>query len=260
MPKKELSVCMAVYNEAKNMRRCLSAVVDWVDEVVIVDGKSTDETVKIAKSFGSKIKVYSFKNPTNFLKNRALAMKYANSRWLLVLDADEVVTKKLKQEILKTVASSKKEGYWLPRLNHFLGKPLTKGGQYPDYCLRLVLKKLAFQPTENLHNQVSIKSRKKVTGYLKNPLWHYPYPSFEVYLRKWVQYSSHEADLLIEKKMKPSFWLFVKYFVIKPKLWFLKTYFRHKGFYDGFAGFVFALFSSLRFLVIYIKLYEKNRS
>ncbi len=256
----KLSVCIATYNEQNNIKRCLQSVYDWVDEIVIVDGKSLDQTVKIAKTFGKKVKVVLHDNPANFLSNRRRAMELTKSEWLLVLDADEVVSAALKSEIFEAIKKNKKVAYWLPRLNYFLNSPLKKGGQFPDYCLRLVQKKLAFQPTKTLHDQVSVRADKDKIGYLRNPLLHYPYPNFEVYLRKWIQYSSHEADLLIEQKIKPSGLLFFRYCLLYPKLWFLKTYFRHKGFQDGFAGFAFAFFSGLRYLAIYLKLYEKTRS
>jgi len=255
---KKLSVCIATYNEAKNIKRTLASVLNWVDEIVIVDGRSTDETVKIARSFGEKVKVFLRNNPANFLENRGQAMKQAQSLWLLVLDADEVVSKELKKEILTAINSRQYDGYWLPRLNHFLGKPLKKGGQYPDLVLRLVKREKAYQPTKTLHDQVSVKTNNSRIGFFKQPLWHYPYPDFETYLRKWIQYCSFEAEEMKQHKYQPSVGLMFKYCFWLPFWWFIKTYFRHKGFVDGFAGFIFAFFSSLRYMAIYIKLYEQN--
>jgi hypothetical protein len=80
------------------------------------------------------------------------------------------------------------------------------------------------------------------------------------YIQKWDRYCTLEATALRESGTKPSLRIFIKFFLIKPKWWFLKTYFRHSGFKDGFAGFVFSLFSSLRFWLIYIKLYEQTRN
>lgn len=257
MPQK-LSVCIATYNEAKNLKRTLTAVIDWVDEVVIVDGKSLDKTVAIARSFGTKVKVYLRDNPANFLSNRGQAMKLASGRWLLVLDADEVVNKDLKKEIQQAITSVQYDGYWLPRLNHFLNRPLHKGGQYPDYCLRLVKKELAYQPTTTLHDQVAVRTDSSRIGFLHQPLWHYPYPGFETYLRKWVQYCDFEAKVLEQQGKRPSPRLMWQYCFWQPAWWFIKTYFRHKGFQDGFAGFAFAFFSGLRYFVIYLKLYEKS--
>lgn len=255
----KLSLCMVTYNEEKNINRSLASVIDWVDEVVIVDGKSTDDTVKMAKKFGAKVKVYKYDNPDNFLINRSRAISKAKNPWVLVLDADEVVSPNLKKEIEKALTLDSKIAYYIPRLNYFLGKGLKKGGQYPDYCLRLFIKKYAQQTTKTIHDQVKISGGPEKIGYLKNYIEHFPYRTFEVYLRKWIQYSSFEADDLIRQGIKPNFVLAIKYCFLYPKYWFLKTYFRHKGFMDGFNGFVFSWFSALRFFAIYIKLYEKNR-
>jgi len=267
-----ISVCISTYNEEGNIEKCLKSVIDWVDEIIIVDGTSTDQTVFKAKQFGKKVRVLITNNPPNFLINRQKALDKANNDWILQLDADEVVTLTLKSEIFNIINSkekSNKVAFWIPRANCFLGSYLKKGGVYPDYCLRLCRNKLAKLPLQNIHDQVQIDLKKAQTlyaiknpviGFLKNDLLHYPYPSFQVYLRKWIQYSEHEADLLIKKKTKTSFTLGLDYFIIKPFCWFIKTYFRHKGFMDGFPGLVFSLFSSLRFWAIYIKLYEKNKS
>ena len=115
-------------------------------------------------------------------------------------------------------------------------------------------------PLKTVHDQVEIKGGLDRIGYLKEALKHYSYPTFQVYLRKWVQYCDHEAERLRAQKIRPNPWLFIKYMIIFPKWWFLKTYIRHKGFLDKFPGLVFSLFSALRFPVIYIKLYEKDRS
>jgi len=256
---KRISVCLAVYNEEHNLERCLRAVVDWVHEVVLVDGHSTDKTLRIAKRFGAKVKVFEYPNPPNFLLNRQRALDKATGEWILVLDADEVVSIELKKEIQAVLENPKaKAAYYLPRLNFFLNKPLRKGGVYPDYCLRLFKNGVGKYPLKSLHDQLELTNHKSQIGTLQHDLAHYPYPDFETYLRKWVQYCAHEADLLIAKKTKLSFKLFLTYCILYPKWWFFKTYFRHKGFMDQFPGFIFSLFSALRFIAIYIKLYEKQ--
>jgi len=256
--KSKLSVCLAVYNEEDNLERCLKAVSDLADEIVLVDGHSTDKTLKIAKHFGSKVKIYEYPNPPNFLLNRQRALDHATGEWILVLDADEVVSAGLKKEIQTCLTSSQKDAYYLPRLNFFLGSPLRKGGVYPDYCLRLFKRGVGKYPLKGLHDQLELSNKNAQIGYLKHNLAHYAYPSFQVYLRKWIQYCDHEADLLLAKKTNLSLKLFLTYCILYPKWWFLKTYFRHKGFADKFPGFVFSLFSALRFIAIYIKLYEKQ--
>ena len=257
-----ISVCIATFNEAANIQKCLSSVYDWVDEIILVDGSSTDSTIKLAQAFGSKVKVFSEKNLAMFHINKQKALDKATGTWILQLDADEEVTKELKEEINSNVLTLKRSNvettivaYWIPRLNYFIGRPLRKGGQYPDYTIRLYKNGVAKLPCRTVHEQATVKGK---VGFLQNPMNHYPYQTFSDYLIKWDRYCDLEAQVLFERKIRPGLWLFLQYFLFKPKIWFVQTYFRHKAFRDGFAGYVFALFSSLRFLLIYIKLYEKT--
>lgn len=256
-----LSVAIATFNEEKNILRCLKSVYDWVSEIIIVDGSSTDKTIELIKKFDhqKKIKIFIEENPPMFHINKQKAIERCTKPWILQLDADEEVSQELKKEILEKI-NSNYIAFWLPRLNFFLGRPLKKGGQYPDYTLRLYQNGVAKFPCKSVHEQVKIftnsKSQLKI-GYLSSPLYHYPYPNFFEYLKKWDRYNQLEAENLKKKGFKPSFWNFVKYFFLLPSIWFLKTYFRHLGFLDGFAGFVFSLFSAIRYWGIYIKTVEK---
>lgn len=264
----QLSVASAVYNEEKNIIRCLESVYDWVDEIVLVDGSSTDQTISLVREFDSKrkIKIFIEENPPLFIINKQKAIDRCQGEWILELDADEVVTEKLKKEIQLVISQELVQSnnsdqlypvaYQIPRLNYFLGTPLRKGGQYPDYKLRLYQKGTAHFPLKTIHDQVVI-DHKKPMGTLHSPLLHHPYPTFEVYIRKWIQYSMFEAETIYKEGVRASFGGFVKYMIGLPLWWFLTTYIRHKGFQDGFAGFSFALFSSIRYWVIYMKLEER---
>lgn len=248
----KLSLCLAVYNEEKNIHYPLESAYDLVDEVVIVDGGSTDKTVEIAKSYGKKIRVIKTGNPLMFHKNKQKAIDEAKGEWILQLDADEELTFDLKEEIKKIISSKNSlDGYWIPRKNWFLGKFLMKGGQYPDYTIRLYKKGKAKFPCLDVHENVEIKGE---VGYLKNPLNHYADPDFSRYLKRWDRYTTLEVEKLPQDK-KLSFF---KYFCWYPKKTFFSMYFHHKGFMDGFPGFVFSLFSSIRFWVIYIKWWTKR--
>ena len=96
--KVKLSVVMATYNEERNIGRCLEAVKNLADEIIIVDGKSTDNTVKIAKKFKAKI-ILVDNNPTHFHAQKKLAIDTAKGDWILQLDADECLTPELANEI-----------------------------------------------------------------------------------------------------------------------------------------------------------------
>ncbi len=259
----KLSLCIPCYNEEKNIHYPLDSAYDLVDEVVIVDGGSTDKTINIARSYGNKVKIYQTDNPRNFLFNKQKAIEVAQGDWILQLDADEAISEELKKEI-KNVINDKNQpfvGFWLPRKNWFLNRFLMKGGVYPDYVLRLYKRKAAKFELKHLHENVIVNGK---IGYLKNPILHYADPDFSRYLLRWDRYTTFDAQELAKKIKTRSLFktllLGIDYFIIKPTMWFLKTYFRHKGFIDGFPGFVFSLFSSIRYWVIYIKWWQMNFS
>lgn len=256
--KKELSVVLATFNEEKNLPGLLDSIRDLADEIIIVDGSSSDKTVEIAKRHGARVKITT--NKPNFHINKQAAIDMASGDWILQLDADERVTPELAEEIKSEIQNPKSEinGYWMARRNWFLGSFLMKGGQYPDYTLRLYRRGKGHLPQADVHEQAEVVGR---VEYLKNDLLHYPYRNFASYLLKWNRYNELLA-MQIKKNMDGKNFLMrlvfaFGYLVIKPAHWFLTTYFRHKGFVDGWSGFVFSLFSALRFPVSYIKYLSK---
>jgi len=254
-----ISVAIATYNEEKNLPRCLDSVKDWVNEIVIADGSSSDRTVFIAQKYRAKI--IKTTNKAIFHINKNKAIDACTSDWILQLDADEVVSPQLKKEIqaiLKNDQNEVKEnGFWINRSNYFLGTFLKKGGQYPDATNRLYKNGKGRLPCKDVHEQAIIEGQ---VGHLKHDLLHYADPSFSRYLLRSNRYTSLEAKLQMEKGFTLSFGNAIEYYFLKPLLWFLSTFFRHKGFVDGFPGFVFSLFSALRFPIIYTKIWELKKA
>ena len=252
MPK--LSVVLATYNEEKNLARTLESIQKIADEIVIADGSSTDKTPQIAKSFGAK--VIKTTNKPNFHINKQMAIDAATGEWILQMDADEVVSAELAAEIEEKINDKDSDinGFWMPRKNYFLGRFLMKGGQYPDYTLRLYRNGKGKLPMKDIHEQAVVEGK---VGYLANALLHYPYEDFAFYLKKWNRYNDFIAgqihDELKEKNAISKTAFGLGYLVVKPGHWFVTTYGRHKGFYDSWQGFTFSLFSALRFPVSYLK-------
>lgn len=246
-----LSVVLATFNEENNLPACLDSIVGLADEVIIVDGGSTDRTVEIAKKYSAK--VFITDNPPIFHINKQKAIDKATKDWVLQLDADERVTHELFEEIKTTIQQSNNatvNGYWIPRKNLFLGRYLMKGGQYPDYTLRLYKRGKGRLPQKSVHEQAVVEGE---VGYLKNPLIHIADPLFSRYLLRFGRYTDLIRDELREKNVGKSPYTAGKYLLILPAWWFLLTYIRHKGFMDSWQGFVFSFFSSLRFPVAYLK-------
>lgn len=247
---KKISVCLAVYNEEENLHSCLESIKDLAWEIVIVDGGSKDKTLDIAKEFTAKI--IKTNNPPNFHINKNKAIDATSGDWILQLDADEVVSEGLAAEIRQVISKdSEIAGYWIPRRNFFLGRFLKKGGQYPDYTLRLYKKGLGRLPAKDVHEQAVVKGK---VGYLRNDLLHLRDKSFSNYSQRFNRYTDLLSAQLKDSKVSFNPVSFMNFVLIKPTVWFLKVYLRHRGYVDGFPGFVFALFSSFRYPVAYFKL------
>lgn len=248
----KLSVVLATHNEEENVERCLKAVGGIADEIVVVDGESTDNTVKIAKKFGAR--VIETTNKPIFHVNKQMAMDEAKGEWVLQLDADEVVDDQLKRSIDKIVKKgSDFDAFWIKRKNMFLGRRLRKGGQYPDPVIRFYKKGKANLPQKSVHEQMEVQGE---IGELGGHLIHYNAPTFSRYLTNANRYTSLTANELLAKKVKINFFNSINYLFVKPIKIFLSLYFRHKGFMDGFPGLVFALFSGLHHSLAYMKLWE----
>lgn len=248
MEKPQVSVALATFNEEKNLPGCLDSVKGLAAEIIIADGGSTDKTVSVARKYGAQ--VIATTNKPIFHLNKQMAIDACREDWILQLDADEQLTPELRKEVRGMTRETKYDGFWIPRKNWFLDRYLTKGGQYPDYTLRLYRRGKGKLPCQSVHEQAVVAGK---VGYLKNDLLHNADPNFSRYLLRFDRYTSLMADEMESGN-------FIDYFIFKPAAWFLATYFRHRGYVDGFPGFVFSLFSSLRFPVAYIKYWEKKHA
>lgn len=257
-----LSVVLATHNEEKNLARCLKSIASIAEEIIVVDGESTDNTVEIAQQF--KAKVIKTINKANFHINKQLAMNEAKGDLVLQLDADEVVDQELKNFIIKftsenlTDKNQQPKAWYLRRKNLFLGRWLTKGGQYPDPVIRLYIKGYARLPQQDVHEQMVVDGE---VGWAEGHLLHYANPTFADYLRKWNTYTSFKATQLQAEKVKINWLNNWDYLIWKPATTFFSLYFRHRGYVDSLPGLTFALMSGLHHAMAYLKLwelYEKN--
>jgi len=273
MPKSAtLSIALATYNEQDNIVDCLKSLKGIATEVIVVDGSSTDQTRQLAKKH--KAKVYKTTNKPIFHINKNLAIKKCKGDWILQLDADERLTPELKEEIAQVLSgsyfgytdwrSSKKYqadtppvAYWLKRRNYFLGHYFTKSGQYPDPVIRLFRRGFATLPAKSVHEQMKVNGP---LAWLKSDLDHFATPTFSRYIQRENRYSSLTAQELKDGGVTINPFSFINFIFIKPLSTFFAIYLRHKGFQDGFSGFVFALFSGLHHALSYIKLWELKSS
>lgn len=289
--KMKLSVVLATRNEEANIERCLESIKSIADEIIVVDEYSTDKTRDIAKKYNAK--VYLEKHHDIFHITKQKALEKASGSWILQLDADEVVTKELSDEIFKVVNMTESEllekistitsktglfekhqalieerdgkvgrnnsevvGFFIPRRNIFLGKPLIHAGVYPDGVIRLVKNGKAKFPQRSVHEQISLDGR---VGWLQNDLDHYDSPTFKRYIDRANRYTDLTAAKFAADGTAKSLSRFLYYTFIKPAVVFLNLFFRHSGFLDGPRGFLWSFFSATHFPIAYFK-YLTNES
>jgi glycosyltransferase involved in cell wall biosynthesis len=229
---KTLSVAMIAMNEEANLPRTLESV-RWADEIVVVDSGSKDRTIEIAESFGAKTSYHAFGGHG---EQKNVALDLCSSDWILLLDADEVLTPELQSEIKGLLHGEPKFGaYWIPRLNLYFGKWIRHGGFYPDHKLRL-FKRGAARLSEGVgpHSTPQFAGAK---GTLKHDMLHYAYPTLAIYLEHMNRYSNEIAQLLYERgRTSRSLPMFVWNAVLNPVATFIYNYFFRLGFLDGREG------------------------
>jgi len=244
----KLSAVIITYNEEACIGRTLAAL-DFCDEIVVVDSGSTDTTVSICQQCKCTILTRSF---DGYGTQKQFAVSKASYDWILAVDADEVVTDSLKQEIIKALTKETDvQGYFIPISLVFLGKLLRFGGEYKKPHLRLFNRQAGTFTKNTVHEGVHIEGK---TQTLKNHILHYSYKNISDYILKFNAYTSAAAKALKESGRKTSPFSIV----LRFPLTFFKIYFVKGCLFDGYQGFIWSLLSSLYPVVKYAKLLEQN--
>jgi (heptosyl)LPS beta-1,4-glucosyltransferase len=291
MSKIKLSVVLATRNEDKNIRKCLNSVKAIAGEIILVDEYSTDRTREVAKEFGAKVFLEPHHDIFHITKQKAL--EEASGEWVLQLDADEVVTPSLAAEIGRVINMTNSQikariigderkrdlfrrhqtlveardgkigrntgevvGFFIPRINIFLGKPLIHAGSYPDGVIRLIKNGKARFPQKSVHEQIELDGE---VAWLESGLEHFDSPTLQRYLNRLNRYTDLQAGELTAKKVPRNFWYFVLYVKLKPAYTFCNLYFRHLGFLDGVPGFLWSFLSAMHFPIAYFKYVTAER-
>lgn len=255
LKKAKISAALAVFNEEQNIADCINSLKRFSSEIIVVDGTSKDRTREIAKELGATI--YKVSNKKMFNINKNLAINKCNGDWIFLIDADERVPEQLAKEIISRIEENPLEnGFWVKRKNWFLGAFLTKGGAYPDPVIRLFKKGKGKLPEKDVHEQLEVVGK---VSFLKNDLIHLADPNFSRYLKRFDRYTQQTAQILLDKNLGINPFVFTYYLTVKPVVVFLSIYLRHKGYQDGFRGFIWALFSGAHHFFAYSKYFEKTQ-
>lgn len=225
-----ISLVVITLNEEKNIARCLQSV-PFASDVVVVDSFSTDRTVQIAESLGSRVFVEKWKG---YGPQKAFAVQLAKHDWILSLDADEALSSELQQEIINRFTSLQESvGYEIPRKSWHLGRWICYGGWFPDYQLRLFNRKHLSWSNDKLHEKVNAEHKQRFQA----PILHWVFENLSDQVLTNDKYSSLGAQTL--KSTGKKFSLFK--LLLKPWTKFIECYFIKRGFLDGLPGFIIAV-------------------
>jgi glycosyltransferase involved in cell wall biosynthesis len=250
-----LSVALITQNEERNLPRTLESVMPLVrdgrGEIIVVDSGSTDRTVEIAKSYGARVFVETWKG---FAAQKNSAMEKAAMDWVLQLDADEPLEPELAAEMeVALKASSQVTGYWIPRKNFFLRRWIRHGGFYPDPKLRLVRRGAGRFEEYGAHPTMKVDGS---TGRLSHALLHDAYPTLRGYIDHMNSYSSMGAEVAVTKGQRRFSFANI---VLRPLLTFIYNYVFRLGFLDGQEGLLLHLYHSVYVSWKYAKAWELAR-
>jgi glycosyltransferase involved in cell wall biosynthesis len=277
-----VSVIVAARNEAHNLSRCVNGLRNF-GEVYVIDSHSTDATGEIAAAHGVKVVQFDYRGGWPKKRQWALDTLPLAYDWVLLLDADEVMTPVLEAEIAEAIANPSYDGYRIALQMHFLGRQL----QYSDASFW----KLSLFRRGKAHYECRLKEQDSSmadmevhehvvcdgpTGRLTNPLVHRNLESLFRYIQKHNEYSNWEAKVWLnrgdpegegEQELQPAFWgsqaqrrrwLRRKFLMVPgfPLLFFVYKYVFRLGFLDGIPGLIYCCFQSVQFLQIKAKIYE----
>lgn len=271
-----LSVVILTFNEEQHIERCINSVHDIAETIFVIDSFSTDKTVEIAKSKGAM--VYQNKWPNNHSKQVNWALENCNitTKWVMRLDADEVISGELAKEIEEELKKENDvKAYILNRGHIFLGKKMLHGGNFPIKLLRIWQHGYAYCEDKLMDEHMVLTGDYPIKN-LNNPFWDHNLNNIAWWTEKHNSYSTKEAIMQLRNKYnlaaskevnhnkQSKLKRFIKYSIYEkfPKslrsfIYFIYRYIIRLGFLDGYEGLVWNFLQGFwyRFLVD-VKVYE----
>lgn len=269
-----ISVLILTYQEELNIARCIAAL-DWCDDVLVVDSFSTDRTVEIAEACGARVLQHRF---DNFAAQRNFGIAHGGMRheWVLHLDADEIVTRKMRDEMMRRLPTATEDAFRVASKLLLDGAWLKHSGMYPTYQVRVGRRdRLTFAIVGHGQRETLPPER---LGTLDSPLLH---NAFSKGMADWLArhntYSTAEARHIVEGGFDPAAEslslpllldpmrrrrLLKRAFAnapLRPLLRFLYMYVGRAGFLDGRAGFTYCCLLAIYEYMISLKIRELRR-
>ncbi len=252
-----VSAAIITLNEEARIERCLRSLT-WVDEILIVDGGSSDRTLEICRDphapWSNVIRVIEKPWP-GFRAQRTLAMEMAAHDWILVLDSDEECSPELAariRELLALPSGPSHRAYKIRRQEFFLGKPIYFGIWNPSYQDRFFHRK-GVRYVNEIHEYPVFP---EPASRLHEPILHDPDFSPDQFLAKMNKYTTIEArDRVAAGRRTNAFRMIMAF----PAM-FLKNYFYYKAYRDGFHGFTISILEGVSRAVRHVKMWTAMRA
>ena len=243
----KISALILTHNEEKMLKDCLKQL-NFVDEIIVLDQASTDQTVDIAKIYANKVVSASSED---FAKNRQLLAESAKGKWLLYIDADERLNSDNVQEIKTALKTKKYAAYFFARKNIILGKWLKHGGWWPDLAPRLFQKDKLLGWQGSVHESPIVQGE---FGYFTAPIVHFTAQNISSMLAKTTKWAQIEARLFYSGRKNPTINILrvAKSLVSE----FTSRFFGKLGFLDGQIGLIESIYQALHRCIILVYLWE----
>lgn len=226
----KLSGVIITFNEERNIERCLQSLVTVVDEIVVVDSYSTDNTKSICLKFDVRFIEQEF---LGYIEQKNFALEQAKFNHVVSLDGDEALSKELQQSILNLKLNWQFDGYYANRFNNFCGQWIKHSDWYPNKKLRVFDKTKAVWRGINPHDNVQLLNTKSKAGYLKGDILHWTYQTYEEMDQKSEYFSTIAAEAYYKNGKGAS----IINMIWNPSWAFFKAYILRLGFLDGKNGF-----------------------
>lgn len=249
----KVSVVVNTLNEEKNLQRAINSIKGLADDIVVVDMKSTDSTVKVAKDLGAR--VYEHRRVGYVEPARNYAISKSTGDWILILDADETVSSGLLAKLREISQKSKSTYFRIPRKNINFGKWMKHSRWWPDYNIRFFKKGSVVWNNEIHSIPLTYGKGEDLPAEEQYALVHQNYSTIEDYLERLNRYSSIQSKELINKGHK-FIW---KDLIKKPLAEFLSRFFKGEGYKDGLHGLAFSLLQAFSELIVYIKIWQNEK-
>lgn len=235
-------------NEEANIDACLNSLA-WVDHIIVVDAESTDRTVEIAKQHTDAVYIRPW---AGYGPQKNFGIDQTQEEWILIVDADERVTRALQMEIVETVQrGAEYTGYEIPRKNYFYGQWMRHGGMYPDWQLRLFRKSAGRYDETLIHERLVLHGER---GRLVEHLEHHSIPTIVSHVKKLMSYTTLAARQKRREVLRVSAFKLAGNHLVT----LFKTYIARGGWQDGVPGLIAAGFAGLYTFLKYAKLYEMS--